>query len=432
MKSATGSNWSFSPPRLVRRPAEDLTAAACSRRTMTSRTERSPTFCTVPVTVTTGSLVVVTTSGVTPSMRTCRNGTEPGSPAAACGATAGRATKISSVSTASHRATTVPAPMRAVTALVRSRSSAGPAGVGLHRRDVGCGCASASGRACRGEVAGQRRQCRGTVVVQLVDQFARDFGQLALVGVGKSGGQLLQRHPGHLADLDVFVGELAAEEPHQVMVHGLVHPSALGDEPVVDAAERGQHGALDTGLLRDLADGGLLGGFTEFDVALGQRPQHAAAPVDAADEGSDLGFLGTVDAVDDKPARRCLVHGAQAFGPAPRRRGCWVCAAWVGRQAGCRAPRACGKRRRRLPTTDLLSRRCAVSGGPAARLPRRRPRRRRGLACSPSDTQAIVAATKFAPLPHSPDLDSTVTTRLIGRARIPLLTPNYWRPPRLR
>src|SRR6478672_6882904 len=45
-------------------------------------------------------------------------------------------------------------------------------------------------------------------------------------------------------------------------------------------------------------------------------------------------------------------------------------------------------------TTELLM--CAaaaVSGGPAARRPRRRPRRRRGLACSPSDTQAIVAAT---------------------------------------
>ena len=34
-----------------------------------------------------------------------------------------------------------------------------------------------------------------------------------------------------------------------------------------------------------------------------------------------------------------------------------------------------------------------VWAGPAARRPRRRPRRRRGLACSPSDTQAIVAGT---------------------------------------
>jgi len=47
-------------------------------------------------------------------------------------------------------------------------------------------------------------------------------------------------------------------------------------------------------------------------------------------------------------------------------------------------------------TTELLlCAAAAVSGGPAARRPRRRPRRRRGLACSPSDTQAIVAATKI-------------------------------------
>jgi len=34
----------------------------------------------------------------------------------------------------------------------------------------------------------------------------------------------------------------------------------------------------------------------------------------------------------------------------------------------------------------------SASGGAAERRPRRLPRRRRGLACSPSDTQAIVAA----------------------------------------
>ena len=54
------------------------------------------------------------------------------------------------------------------------------------------------------------------------------------------------------------------------MVHGLVHPPAFGDEPVVDAAERGQHAALDPGLLGDLADRGLFGRLAELDVALGQ------------------------------------------------------------------------------------------------------------------------------------------------------------------
>ena len=87
------------------------------------------------------------------------------------------------------------------------------------------------------------------------------------------------------------------------MVHGLVHATALSDEPVVDAAECGQHTALDSGLLRYLTDRGLFSGFTEFDMALGQRPQHPAAPVDAPDQRGDLSLLGPVDSVDHQPAR---------------------------------------------------------------------------------------------------------------------------------
>ena len=87
------------------------------------------------------------------------------------------------------------------------------------------------------------------------------------------------------------------------MVHGLVHATPLGDEPVVDAAQRRQHAALDARFLGDLTDRSLLGGLTEFDVALGQRPQHPAAPVDAPDQRSDLTFLGPVDPVDYQPTR---------------------------------------------------------------------------------------------------------------------------------
>ena len=65
--------------------------------------------------------------------------------------------------------------------------------------------------------------------MQLVDQLGRDLGQLALVGVGKPGGQFPQRHPGHLADLYVFVGQFAAEKSHQIMVHGFVHSARVGD-----------------------------------------------------------------------------------------------------------------------------------------------------------------------------------------------------------
>ncbi|CKW45436.1 Uncharacterised protein [Mycobacterium tuberculosis] len=53
------------PSSEVRNAVDDVTAAACSSRTITSRTGRSPVLVTVPLTVTWGSLEVVTTSGVT-------------------------------------------------------------------------------------------------------------------------------------------------------------------------------------------------------------------------------------------------------------------------------------------------------------------------------------------------------------------------------
>lgn len=64
-KSAAGWYWSVLPSSDVRSADDDVTAAACSSRTMTSRTGRSPMLVTMPLTVITGSLVVVTRSGVT-------------------------------------------------------------------------------------------------------------------------------------------------------------------------------------------------------------------------------------------------------------------------------------------------------------------------------------------------------------------------------
>jgi len=52
------------------------------------------------------------------------------------------------------------------------------------------------------------------------------------------------------------------------------------------------------------------------------------------------------------------------------------------------------------------------SGGLAALRPRRLPRRRRGLARSPSDTQAIVAGTNKPACPHSPVTASVASIRL--------------------
>ena len=52
----------------------------------------------------------------------------------------------------------------------------------------------------------QRRQCGRAVGVQCLDQFAGDFGESALIGVGQPRRQFIQRHPSDLADLEVVVG----------------------------------------------------------------------------------------------------------------------------------------------------------------------------------------------------------------------------------
>ena len=138
--------------------------------------------------------------------------------------------------------------------------------------------------------------------------------QAPLVGVGQFVGQFRYRNPGHLGDFDVLVAQFAAGEPHEVVVDGLVHAPAIGDEPVVDAAESGQNVSVDAGFLGDFPDGGLLGGLALFDVSLGQRPEHPSAPVHPADQGSKLFLARPIDPVDDQSA-----GGGFVDGPKPRR-----------------------------------------------------------------------------------------------------------------
>ena len=98
----------------------------------------------------------------------------------------------------------------------------------------------------------------------------------------------LQRHPGDVDRLVVGVAldrERAADGLEQVVVHELVHPPAVGREPVVDGAERRQHAALDAGLLRDLAHGRLSQGLAVLGVALGQAPLQPTGPVAPGDDG---------------------------------------------------------------------------------------------------------------------------------------------------
>ena len=205
------------------------------------------------------------------------------------------------------------------------------------------------------------------------------------------------------------------------MVHGLVHAAAVGDEPVVDAAERGQHVALYPGLLGDLADRGLFRGLAEFDVALRQRPQHPAATVDATDQRGDLLFTRPVDTVDDQSAGRRLMHGAQPIG---RRRP-------RARPAGLR-------RRLAVPPFDGLVARLVPA--PTGRAPTTAP--------TPAPSWFALFAVRhpsdsswrdsFTPAPRAgggcAGRISGVAGRPIARLRSrtclkPLPTPNCWPPP---
>ena len=129
-------------PRLVRRPDDDVTGPPCSRRVTTSRTGRSPTLVTVAVTVTVGSLDVVTTSGVTLSRRSFRN-SAPGSPAAV-GGTAGTSSSISrpKMTTMIRGATATRS--SALTRPNRSRSSEGRRTPRRGSDERGCANGSAS------------------------------------------------------------------------------------------------------------------------------------------------------------------------------------------------------------------------------------------------------------------------------------------------
>lgn len=139
----------------------------------------------------------------------------------------------------------------------------------------------------------------------------RHVGEFAFVGVGEPRPQLGQGHPRDLGDLDVGVGQFATEVAEQIVVHGLVHAPALGDEPVVDAAEFGQDLAADARLLVDFAHGRFLGGLTLLDVPFGQRPQKSPAPVGAADQRGTQLLGRTTETVDDQSPGGGLPHRPQ-------------------------------------------------------------------------------------------------------------------------
>lgn len=82
-------------------------------------------------------------------------------------------------------------------------------------------------------------------------------------------------------------------------MHCFVHYMVFCTEPVVDAAERGEHVTADSGFFGDFACRGLLCLFTDFDMTFRQRPAYVAMTVGLADNYGDLGFA--VKTVDDQP-----------------------------------------------------------------------------------------------------------------------------------
>jgi hypothetical protein len=109
--------------------------------------------------------------------------------------------------------------------------------------------------------------------------------------------------------------EVAAGRLHQEVVDGLVNPRATLDERVVDRIEGPGDADLETGLLGDLAQGGLLAGFPGVGRSLGKGPGHdvAISPARPDDEVRDI----TLEPNDD-PAGGCggrvpqPRHGAMA------------------------------------------------------------------------------------------------------------------------
>ena len=67
-------------------------------------------------------------------------------------------------------------------------------------------------------------------------------------------------------------------------MHGLVHPHALGDEPVVDRAQRLHHPTVDPGLLADLAAGRRLDRLARLHVPLREHPLQRALAGTTSDQ----------------------------------------------------------------------------------------------------------------------------------------------------
>ena len=167
---------------------------------------------------------------------------------------------------------------------------------GQHRHEDAAagGAPAATGATCHAMSASSR----GTAATS-----CRSSSYASRVAASPSGTQV------DLGDLGVGVGQLATVGQHQVVVHGLVDASVLGDEPEVDRAERREDLPgipVSSATSRIAASSAVSPG---FDVALGQRPLQLALLVLASDQGA---AGASRRRVEHQPARGGLLHAGQA------------------------------------------------------------------------------------------------------------------------
>src|SRR5262245_37166835 len=134
--------------------------------------------------------------------------------------------------------------------------------------------------------------------------------QPPLVGEGHRLRSLPGLEPASLRHLVVVPGEVAAGRQHEVVVHELVVPGLLRGphEPVVDRIERREDAGVQTGLLADLAQRGLLQALALLLLALGEGPLVRPRGRDAGDQDDRRGRRGLGQ---DEPAggdRTCRAH----------------------------------------------------------------------------------------------------------------------------
>ena len=145
---------------------------------------------------------------------------------------------------------------RAERATCRSRERGlvehgGSAGSAMARPQTPPSGASAAGATGRPDGAGRRPDRRPR---RRWATSARSVSK-----VSRRGG-LVERDPADLVELVVVAAKVAAGRLHQEVVDGLVDPGAALDEPVLDRVEDVGDPDLETGLLGDLAERGLLAG----------------------------------------------------------------------------------------------------------------------------------------------------------------------------